>query len=40
MEKSKKINENNYIASLISVDYLAKPGINENDIIKNYEYQI
>jgi hypothetical protein len=35
-----KINENDNIASLISVDYLAKPGINENDIIKNYEYQI
>ena len=35
-----KINENDNIASLTSVDYLAKPGINENDIIKNFEHQI
>ena len=32
-----RINDNDNIATLVSVDYQAKPDINENDIIKNFE---
>ena len=32
-----RINDNDNIATLVSVDYQAKPDLNENDIIKNFE---
>ena len=35
--EKQEINDNDNIATLVSVDYQAKPDINENDIIKNFE---